>query len=102
MTSTLKKIASNSYVVNATTIYTNEADSSPIHNGLVVVQNGIITCLGTCSVPDGSDVYSNDNLSWLLYIIISIIGIPGGVVIPGLIEAGGAPLGQQEIDAEPR
>jgi hypothetical protein len=59
--------------------------TSPIVSGAVVVQNGIVSCVGGCAVPPGAVVYNFAGTA---------------AATPGLI-AVGVNVGNQEVDQEP-
>lgn len=76
--------ASNSFALTqVASIYTMNATNG-VSSGSIVVQNGIVTCIGACNVPAEATVYSLNN---------------GGVVLPGLVSSA-AQLGQLEVDQE--
>jgi len=75
---------SNSYAITQVgSIYTMNATNG-VASGSVVVQNGLVTCVGSCTIPGDATVYSLNN---------------GGVVLPGLVSSA-AQLGQVEVDQE--
>jgi imidazolonepropionase-like amidohydrolase len=71
----------NSYAIDNAKIITMNGD--PISNGKVVVTNGKIECIGTCTIPNDAVVFSVKN----------------GVVTPGLIESA-TDLGLVDISSE--
>ncbi len=81
------------FAITGARIHTLQPGAAPIEDGILIVAQGRIACLGsksgtigathTCAIPPQATVYP----------------FPGGVVIPGLIESLGR-LGQIEIDAE--
>ncbi len=75
-------------VVRASVIHTMVAGSKPIADGIVVVERGVIRCIGpqsgTCKAPAGARV----------------VHVKGGVLVPGLVEASTF-VGLEEISLEP-
>jgi len=83
--STACTLPSGSYYATAGTMYTMN-DNAAISNPLIIVTNGIITCVGdtiSCTIPNGFDKYS----------------LSGGFIIPGIISAASS-VGIVEVDDE--
>ncbi|ELR24360.1 amidohydrolase domain containing protein [Acanthamoeba castellanii str. Neff] len=86
--SACQNVSSSSYAITDVTVYTMDAANRVIAGGNVVVQDGVVQCVGTaaeCPVPAGGavDVYS----------------LPGGQVMPGLVNVGTS-LALYEVDSE--
>jgi len=60
--------------------------------GVVVVQNGNITCYGTATACSLHDLADGER--------VRVVDLQGGAISPGLVTYG-SPLGLQEIEAEP-
>jgi imidazolonepropionase-like amidohydrolase len=78
--------SSANYAITDVTVYTMDDTNRVITDAHIVVQNGVVQCVGTaaeCAVPANSDVYS----------------LPGGQVMPGLINVGTS-LALYEVDSE--
>jgi len=71
------------YAVTDATIYSMTGGQQPIYGKTIVVTDGHISCVGSCTIPSNYPTFS----------------LQEGIVTPGLIESG-SPVGQVEVGAE--
>lgn len=49
------------YTLEGVTVYTMDNTHTPLKNATIVVTEGSITCLGTCTPPTNANRYGNHN-----------------------------------------
>jgi imidazolonepropionase-like amidohydrolase len=72
----------STYAIQGVTVWTMQTQT-PITSATILVQNGIVTCIGTCTIPAGTYTFT----------------LVGGVVIPGAISSY-TDVGVSEVEQE--
>jgi imidazolonepropionase-like amidohydrolase len=86
------------FAVTGATIHSLQPDAPVLQGGVIVVQGGKITCLGVLKPLEGATHPLQRKVCTVPAGVV-VHGMPGMILIPGLIESLGR-LGQVEVDAE--
>ncbi len=87
-----------SFAVTGAMVHTLQPGAPPLQDGVIVVKDGRIDCLGVANVQPGS-THALQRKICPLPQGIQVFPLTGLVLVPGMIEALGH-LGQIEVDAE--